>query len=327
MEGRDQPDAGHQGQQLRQPLAEGRAQAVEQRLARRAELEAAGRDRGIEPQDEAGGDEKGEQARDDAARHVAARIHRLLGGQRQLLDGEEQPDREGQGGERALQAERQQRAVALGQFDRPAGGVGADVQRIASEFRDGEGGDPEDGEAGQGGQGHDHRDAEGKLDTPHVQPDEHAVARDPVERQPCDGRVEHGGEIGREEGNHDGGRQHVLDVLAQAGDEAAPWAHRGAGEGIGASGMRQGGAHLGDAEDQAEIHDGDHARGQRQAAPAAGQQAEVPAGIVAGDDGADPQGPQRGDAGIAAQAAAGEIVGGDLTVGIGLGSHVVTINL
>ena len=34
-----------------------------------------------------------------------------------MLDGEEQPDREGQGGERALDAERQQRAVALGQLD------------------------------------------------------------------------------------------------------------------------------------------------------------------------------------------------------------------
>ena len=114
VEGSDQPDAGDQRQRLGHSLAEGGAKAVEQRFAREAELETAGRDRRIEPQDQAGGDEEGEKARDDAARHVAAGVDGFLGRQRELLDGEEQPDREGQGGERALDAERQQRTVALG---------------------------------------------------------------------------------------------------------------------------------------------------------------------------------------------------------------------
>jgi hypothetical protein len=80
----------------------------------RPSLKLPGETDGFEPQDQAGGDEEGEKARDDAARHVAAGVYGFLGRQWELLDGEEQPDREGQGGERALDAERQQRAVALG---------------------------------------------------------------------------------------------------------------------------------------------------------------------------------------------------------------------
>jgi hypothetical protein len=46
--------------------------------------------------------------RDQAARHVALRIARLLGGQRHSLDGEEEPDRERECGPDALDAERQE---------------------------------------------------------------------------------------------------------------------------------------------------------------------------------------------------------------------------
>ena len=252
---------------------------------------------------------------------------RFLGGQRQLLDGEEQPDREGQGGERALEAERQQRPVTLGQLDGGAVGAGADVERKALELGNGQRGDPEHREAGERRQGDDHGDPEGQFDAPDVQCDEHGIAGDPVGRQPSRRRVEHGGQIGGEEGDDDGGRQHVFDVLAQAGDEAAPRTHRGAGKGVGAAGVRQRRAHLGDAEHQPEIHDGDHEGGKREAAPAAGQQAEVPARIMARDDGADAQRPQRGNAGIAAQSSFGEIIGGDLGVGILLVRHRVAISL
>ena len=72
--------------------------------------------------------------------------------------------------------------------------------------------------------------------------------------------------------------------------------------------MGQGGTHLGDAEDEAEIHDGNDDGGQCEAAPAAGKQAEIPAGIVAGDNRADAQRPQRSDTGVAAQAALVEVV-------------------
>jgi hypothetical protein len=162
--------SGNQRQCLGQAVAESGAKAVEQRLARDAELEAAGRDRGIEPQDQAGGDEEGEKARDDAARHVAAGVHGFLGGERELRDGEEQPDREGQGRERARDAERQQRAVALGQLDGGAVGAGADAERKALELGNRQRGDPEHREAGERRQRHDHGDTEGQFDAPHVQP-------------------------------------------------------------------------------------------------------------------------------------------------------------
>ena len=45
-------------------------------------------------------------AEDEPLRHVALRIDGLLGGERQLLDREEQPDREGQRREHAAEAER-----------------------------------------------------------------------------------------------------------------------------------------------------------------------------------------------------------------------------
>ena len=227
------------------------------------EAETAGRDRRIEPQGQAGGEQEGEKAGDDAARHVAAGVDGFLRRQRELLDGEEQPDREGQGGKGALEAERQHWPVAVGQLDGGAVGTGADVECIALELGQGQRGDPEHREASERRDGDDHGDTKGQLDAAHVQSDEHSIARDPVGRQPGRRRVEHGGQIRGEEGNDDGGRQHVFDVLAQAGDEAAPWSQRGAGEGVGAAGMRQGRAHLGDAEDQTEIHDGDHQGGQR----------------------------------------------------------------
>ena len=62
-------------------------------------------------------------------------VERFLGGERQLLDGEEQPDREGQGGERAVQPN--------GSSGPPPSGsstarrrAGADVERVALEVGD-----------------------------------------------------------------------------------------------------------------------------------------------------------------------------------------------
>ena len=136
MEARDQADAGDQCEQLGEPAAEGRAEAVEERFAGAAELEAPGRDRGVEPDGEARGNEQRQQAGDDAARDVARRLPGFLGGERKLFYGEEQPHGEGQRCERAVQAEGQQRSATLWQFDRRAAGAGADVERMAAEIGD-----------------------------------------------------------------------------------------------------------------------------------------------------------------------------------------------
>jgi hypothetical protein len=86
-------------------------------------------------------------------------------------------------------------------------------------------------------------------------------------------------------------------------------------------------AHFGDAEDEPEIHGGDDDGGKGQAAPAAGHQAEIPTRIVAGDDGADAERPQRGDAGIAAQAAPGKVICGDTVIGLLFGRHRAAASL
>jgi hypothetical protein len=69
----------------------------------------------------------------------------LLGRQRQLLDGQEQPDRERQADQGAAEAHRQPGAVALGQL----GAVGADVERPAVEVDVGQRADPEDHQDGK----------------------------------------------------------------------------------------------------------------------------------------------------------------------------------
>ena len=90
---------------------------------------------------------------------------------------------------------------------------------------------------------------------------------------------------------------------------------RAARERIRAAGVRQRRRHLGEAEDQPEIHDRDDDRGDEQAAPAAGADAEVPAGEVTGDDGADAERPQRPDARVAPQSALLEVVLAGILVG------------
>ena len=76
-------------------------------------------------------------------------------------------------------------------------------------------------------------------------------------------------QIGADEEDDHRRRENIFDVLAKAGDEAAPWPHRRAREGIGRAGMRQRRRHLGDAKDEAEIHDHDDDAGDQHAAPAA----------------------------------------------------------
>ncbi len=91
------------------------------------------------------------------------RIDRFLGGERQLLDGEEQPDREGQGREHSLPAEGQERAAALRQLDGLAVGPAAmfSAQREKSALRNRA--DPEHHQHRQRQHGDDHGDLERQL--------------------------------------------------------------------------------------------------------------------------------------------------------------------
>ena len=63
--------------------------------------------------------------------------------------------------------------------------------------------------------------------------------------------------------------------------------------------MRERRRHLGDTEDEAEIHDHDEESGHQHAAPAAGGEPEIPARIVTRDNGAYAERPKRPDAGVA----------------------------
>ncbi len=120
------------------------------------------------------------------------------------------------------------------------------------------------------------REAERQLHANIVQRHEDDVEGDPEQRLCLRRCAKNGGGIAADEEHDDGRRDHVLDVLGQAGEKAAPWSERGASERVGAAGVRHGGAHLGEAEREAEVHDGDDDGGEEHAAPAALRQAEVP---------------------------------------------------
>ena len=90
------------------------AEAVEQRLAGLARAQTSpGAIAGIQEQHEERRDDQRQDAGDDALRHVALRIVRFFGRERQLLDREEEPHREGQSREDARIPEWQPRAAAV----------------------------------------------------------------------------------------------------------------------------------------------------------------------------------------------------------------------
>ena len=77
-------------------VAEDGLEAEEQGLGGAADLERAGRDAGVEEERQEGGDDQGQDAEQDAFGHVALGGVGLLGGERQFLDREVEPDRERQ---------------------------------------------------------------------------------------------------------------------------------------------------------------------------------------------------------------------------------------
>lgn len=85
----------------------------------------------------------------------------------------------------------------------------------------------------------------------------------------------------------------VLDEDGGAGGETAPGSQRASREGVPAARRGQRRRHLGHAQHQRQVHAGDDDRGDGQAAEAALPQAEVPPGVVAGDDVADTEAGQQ----------------------------------
>jgi hypothetical protein len=162
---------------------------------------------------------------------------RLLGGQRQLLDREVEPDRKRQGREDPRDAVRQEGAAALI--------VGRDVGEVAGiEGPADEHGHVVEREDAECQHGDDHGEAHGDLDAENVDADEEDVVQEPPENDAVPGSVgasQVDDDVVRQETHraHDDRRgDDVFHVLGQAVDEAAPWPHRGPGEGVGASGVR-----------------------------------------------------------------------------------------
>ena len=234
----------------------------------------------------------------------------FFGRERQLLDGEKQPHRKGERSENAVHSEWQERPVAVRQ--RHCGPVRAytDIHGPLGEIElpGEERAEQKEDEDRDGDQCHDDGDLERQCDATHVEPDEDDVADDPPDRLKRVGRTDDRRHVGADEVDDHRRGQHIFDVFGNAGDEPAPRAEGRAREGIGAAGMRQCRAHLGDRIGEAEIHDGDDDGGDEHAAPAANGEAEVPAGKVAGNDRAHAECPQCKDAGVALELALFEII-------------------
>ena len=91
---------------------------------------------------------------------------RLLGGERELLDREIEPDREWKREQDALGALGQPGRIAL---------LGRDVDQVGEvEVRNGP--DPKDGERGEREKRDEHRETEGHLDAPDIEADEYDIA-------------------------------------------------------------------------------------------------------------------------------------------------------
>ena len=239
---------------------------------------ACDRNRRVDDENEEAERDQGEHAEHDALRHVPLWVCRLFRRKRKLLDGQEQPHRKRQRRQDAVCAEGQEGTMPVRQLDCRSGRrIGADIHRVLAEVEDRECAHKKDDEDGDCKQGDDDGDSERQLDPTSVEPDKDDIAENPPDR--LEGRwcLKNCRQVGADKEDDDRRRQHIFDVLGNSGDEAAPRSEGGAGEGIGAAGMRQGRAHLGDGIGEAEIHDCDDDGADEHAAPAAHGEAQVPA--------------------------------------------------
>jgi len=89
----------------------------------------------------------------------------------------------------------------------------------------------------------------------------------------------------------------VFDEDRRAGEKATQRAERGAGEAVAATSCGHHRGQLGQREAHAQVHGRHQQRGDEQATPTALGEAEVPAGVVAGDDVGDAEADQQHPAG------------------------------
>ena len=165
--------------------------------------------------------------------------------------------------------------------------------------------------------GNENGKLEGRLHADDVQPHEEDVEQQPPDRRGnvnAEHSVEDGSHIAANAHHDHRRREYVFHVFGQPRDESAPGSHRGAPEGIGAAGVRQGRRHFGDGIAYSEIHQRDDARGDGETAEAADGRPEVPAEKVAGDHRANAQRPEGSHPGVVFQGPFLEIITAGHTV-------------
>ena len=181
VEARDEAHDRDEREELREVGAEQGPEAFEQRLAAAPQAPRAGRDARVEREHGEGAQHQREDPEQDAGGHVLLRIDGLFGRERQLLDREVEPHREGQRGEHAVDAVREPGAAARGQLDQRAVRRRRPRSSPSARTRSGQRVQVEEGEAGERAQRHEHGDAERQLDAEQVGADEGGVAEDPVD--------------------------------------------------------------------------------------------------------------------------------------------------
>jgi len=117
-------------------------------------------DAGVQERDQERRDHEGRHPVDEPLGHVRFRVIGLLRRERQLLDREEQPDRERQSRERAADAERQPGTAAFRKLDLGTVRADADVERPSIEVEMRNRAHPVDREHRERAERHDHRDLE-----------------------------------------------------------------------------------------------------------------------------------------------------------------------
>ncbi len=226
---------------------------------------------------------QGEDAGDVGHGDGAARFLGFFGGHGRALDGQEEPDGKGDGGEDAGPG-------AHGEFAGTGPAVGGEVgHRPARCDHAGE-----HQQLGHGQQGHHQLEHGGDAHAQGVEGDEDGVGAQRrhlgVERGELQPQV---GADGQRDGRR---REDELHQRGETRDEAAGGAERAPGIGEGATGVGNGGGQLGEAEDEGGVHQRHEHRGHQEAQGARAGPAVAPAEILARDHQTDGDAPEGKDA-------------------------------
>ena len=308
--------AGHRDQR-EQPrahvVAEDGSEAQEQRLVAGPHPGRPRVDSRVGEQHHERGQHQRRQRPAERAREVSHGVTRLFGGQRELLDRQEEPHRKGERPEDPRPAVRQEARLAGLRFDAQS--------QVPGEVREGH--DRKHHQDSQRHQRRQDRHPEGQLDPAHVEANEQRVRAQPPERRRGRRGLEDGAQVAADPHHDDRRGQDVLDVGGEPGDEPAPRTEGRAGERVGPAGVRQRRRELGDTRAQARVEHGRQERREQQPPEAPDCEAEVPAEEVAGDDRPDTKRPQRPRAGVAPQAALVEEGGVLVLIRNGVPAHAL----